>query len=135
PPVIEAFAVDAPKILPGQAAQLNWRTNLADRVYLDDQPVDALGGIEVRPDATREYSLLAVNGVGETLLTLQVAVLPKPATAGQAAPGDRGAADRVPARGDGRDGPGLPAACDRGLHPAAGRGATGQHARAEEERQ
>jgi len=77
-PVIEEFRCDPCVIDPGGSATLHWDVRGARWVTLDGRGVAAPGSLQVRPDQTTTYRLVAANpnGRSEKAVTIEVRGLP-----------------------------------------------------------
>jgi hypothetical protein len=79
-PTIVAFDAAPTVVVAGSEVALSWVVEAADTLRLLPGDVDVTGrtGWTVRPDATTTYTLLAANGVGEDVASLEVRVVPSP---------------------------------------------------------
>jgi hypothetical protein len=77
-PVIEEFRCHPCVIDPGESATLHWDVRGARWVTLDGRGVEAPGTLQVRPDQTTTYRLVAANpnGRSEKAVTIEVRGLP-----------------------------------------------------------
>ncbi len=74
------FNADQYMLEEGECTKLHWQVENADEVFLDGDPVDALGARQVCPDQTTTYVLLVLSAGGEeeAYVTIEVEILPEP---------------------------------------------------------
>lgn len=77
-PEVVIFQADSWQVTTGGCTVLQWRVLNADRVTLDDVPVNLQDQREVCPAATQRYVLTASNATGQTVRELTVQVMPAP---------------------------------------------------------
>jgi len=65
-PQIAVFEADRRNLIRGESTVLHWETIHASRIKLDDAPVDAQGDIEIKPEQTTTYRLIAFNESGQS---------------------------------------------------------------------
>ncbi len=85
PPQIELFRADHVAVDAGQATRLNWLVRGADQVILQGAGPERLlgnvGNLEVQPEQTTTYLLVARNAAGDVSTSVVVAVNPAPIVA------------------------------------------------------
>ncbi|MEJ2568899.1 MAG: choice-of-anchor Q domain-containing protein [Anaerolineales bacterium] len=74
------FNADRYLLEEGECTKLHWQVENADEVFLDGEPVDALGARQVCPEQTTTYVLLVLSpgGEEEAYVTIEVEILPEP---------------------------------------------------------
>lgn len=80
PPPFIYFSATYSKILKGQTTTLSWGAYgpPVDSVTLDGTPVDTSGSLDVSPEVTTTYTIVATNEAGSRTATVTVTVDPAP---------------------------------------------------------
>jgi myosin heavy subunit len=75
-PIIHSFATTRPKISAGQNSILSWQVSNAEHVRIEPDigPVGVLGSRAITPSKTTTYTLIAINGAGESRVTRRIEV-------------------------------------------------------------
>lgn len=73
-PVVKEFTASPYVIKKGESATLKWKTQAASAVTLDGQTVNADGNMQVTPDETSTYTILATSTDGTQYQTVTVNV-------------------------------------------------------------
>ncbi len=112
-PVIHYFRADKLNIVAGETVLLQWDVSGADQIFLypgGDAGVTAPGDLQVSPDVTTIYRLVASNARGEVEATVTVSVSPKPVEVvydfvekGPSATWENGNGDSLPWNGEPND--------------------------------
>ena len=112
-PVIHYFRADKLNITAGETVLLQWDVSGADQIFLypgGDAGVTAPGDLQVTPDVTTIYRLVASNARGDVEATVTVTVSPKPAETvfdfiekGPSATWENGNGDSLPWNGNAND--------------------------------
>jgi hypothetical protein len=79
-PKIIVFDADRKVLIRGDSTALHWETAHASRIELDEAAVNPGGDIEIRPDHTTTYQLMAFNESGKSVrdaVTITVEDLPR----------------------------------------------------------
>jgi peptidoglycan hydrolase-like protein with peptidoglycan-binding domain len=79
-PQIIVFETDRNVLIRGESTVLHWETDKAARIELNDNIVNPRGELEIRPDQTTTYRLIAVNESGKynsKSITIKVDDLPR----------------------------------------------------------
>ena len=112
-PVIHYFRADKLNITAGETVLLQWDVSGADQIFLypgGDAGVTAPGDLQVTPDVTTIYRLVASNARGDVEATVTVVVSPKPVEVvydfiekGPSATWENGSGDTLPWSGEPND--------------------------------
>ncbi len=112
-PVIHYFRADKLNITAGETVLLQWDVSGADQIFLypgGDAGVVAPGDMQVTPDVTTIYRLVASNARGDVEATVTVVVSPKPVEVvydfiekGPSATWENGSGEGLPWNGDAND--------------------------------
>lgn len=76
-PTVEMRVTPA-TILPDESALLSWKSDHATAATLDGRPVAPAGSLEVAPERTHEYRIVASNARGQATASAVVTVQPPP---------------------------------------------------------
>lgn len=77
PPKIDYFKTNQKLIDPGETAILSWKIEEADDITLDDKPMQSFYSMEVAPEETTKYTLVAKNQIGKRVGTVEVKIREK----------------------------------------------------------